>query len=629
MTRWALAVVLVFGLSIAAIAAPRGPIAIFGDSEFTEENGVVGGTGSAEDPYVIAGWDIDVTDDDVFGIQIENATAAFVLRGNVVRGGSDPEGAAIRVGFSSGGEIDGCMISDSLVGIEIVYSMDLTVKDCLINSLGVGLRVEGESSEEYRHDIGRTNLLNGQPIVYVYGADGETIEGEFASHITIAGSRNLTVQNNEVVNGDGILLAFVTDSTVTGNAIYRTTPVWSEHGMHLYRSDRNLVTGNSMWNNRLAGLQLGLSNDNQIIGNQLLANHTGARLFASDGNALEENVAFSNTVGFLLTGGSNGNELIGNVIQHENTKEGISIEYGSRNLVERNGLTDCEIGLGVAAPSSENTVFANTIVGGAYGIFVSGSLNTFEQNLVSQQSRGILFPETYGDTITRGNSFVRNVLADNANHVYTNLDSAENEFTENAFLGPAQRVVQDHGSNNRWTVDGIGNYWGWTSVTDEDGDGVGDDPIVVYVTEAKDVAPIVAVDPLEAGLGILSTLPARVVGLERSDGTSVSQQVVVAADGPGRWVGFRGFPEQFLPDYPGILFDYGREQDGRFTMSMVLFDLDIVFFDSAGLVVGRTTMTANDEELYTAESPFQYALELPAGTLEELGIGPESRLILP
>jgi uncharacterized membrane protein (UPF0127 family) len=64
-------------------------------------------------------------------------------------------------------------------------------------------------------------------------------------------------------------------------------------------------------------------------------------------------------------------------------------------------------------------------------------------------------------------------------------------------------------------------------------------------------------------------------------------------------------------------------------MSTVAFDLDIVFFNAAGEWVGSTTMVAQDPALYTAGVPFQYALELPSGSLEELGIDASSTLVLP
>lgn len=615
--------------SLGCFADTRGPISILGDSDFTTENGVVAGSGAVDDPYVIVGWEIVLGEGDAYGVQIENVTKAFVLRGLVIYNALSQDGAAIQIGFSEGGRLEGCAVSGALVGIKIVSSTDIEMVDCVIDSFGLGLRVEGETADEYRHTIDSTNLFNGRSIVYVYGADGATIEGEETSHITVAGSRNVTIAGNEVTDGDGITLAFVTDSTITSNASYRTNPVLTEHGIHLYQSDGNVVRDNTLGNNRLAGLQLTLSTDNEIEGNQFLANDTGLRLLASDGNEILNNIVFSNTTGMLLTGGSSDNRVIGNVVSHENTKQGISLDLAMRNLVERNGLANCEVGILLAKGAVENQIVANTIVSGAYGISLYGSFNEIERNLVSQQSRGIVFPETLGDSTTRGNTLRGNVFADNGSHLYTNLDSSGNTFTENAFLGNRDGMVLDRGTGNVWSLDGKGNYWGGTDIIDEDGDGIGDAPVTVYTAAVDDAAPLASIEPSEAGVGILSTLPTQTITVERGDGTSVEVEALRAIAGFERWAGFRGFPEEFLGAFPGILFDFEDEGERKFTMLTVLFDLDIAFFDGEGLLVGRTTMLANSEDLYTAEQPFRYAIELPAGSLDELSIGADAWLVMP
>ncbi|MEN3009655.1 MAG: hypothetical protein ABDI20_01510 [Candidatus Bipolaricaulaceae bacterium] len=40
----------------------RGPIVILSDQDFTAENGVVAGTGTPTDPYLLVGWTIRVRD---------------------------------------------------------------------------------------------------------------------------------------------------------------------------------------------------------------------------------------------------------------------------------------------------------------------------------------------------------------------------------------------------------------------------------------------------------------------------------------------------------------------------------------------------------------------------------------
>jgi len=73
----------------AAALTPHSAIFINGNADFTAANGVTGGTGTASDPYVIAGWDINVSQSPWHGqyyngpypgIGISDTDAHFVVR---------------------------------------------------------------------------------------------------------------------------------------------------------------------------------------------------------------------------------------------------------------------------------------------------------------------------------------------------------------------------------------------------------------------------------------------------------------------------------------------------------------------------------------------------------------------
>jgi parallel beta-helix repeat protein len=67
----------------------RPPIYISGDYDFTPQNGVVSGSGTETDPYVIAGWEIDLTNKNTrAGIYIEHTTASFVIRDCYIHDGA-------------------------------------------------------------------------------------------------------------------------------------------------------------------------------------------------------------------------------------------------------------------------------------------------------------------------------------------------------------------------------------------------------------------------------------------------------------------------------------------------------------------------------------------------------------
>ena len=90
--------------SLFSIFAPRAtastltshlPISIMGNADFTAANGVTGGTGTASDPYVIAGWDINVSQSPWHGqyyngpypgIGISDTDAHFVVRNVYIHG---------------------------------------------------------------------------------------------------------------------------------------------------------------------------------------------------------------------------------------------------------------------------------------------------------------------------------------------------------------------------------------------------------------------------------------------------------------------------------------------------------------------------------------------------------------
>lgn len=632
MIAWVLAAVAC--VAVAGLGASRGPITILGNGDFTEENGVLSGSGTAVDPYVIAGWEIGVPPGASYGVQIENVTAAFVLRGLILNGAGELDGAAIRIAFAAGGTIEDCTIASSVNGIEIASSTDVALRDNVLYVRGIGLRVTGESPSEYRHAIEPSNQLNDLPIHYYYGLDGDRIEGIETRHLTVAASRNVTVIGNSVLDGDGIHLAYVTDSTVIANVAGRDSNVLTEHAIHLYESDRNVVTANLIKNTRLAGIRLTLSSENEISGNRLGVCDTGIWLIGGEGNTIAENELLGCFTAVWLAGGTHDNLLSGNVIvgkvrEDDDRRQGLLLDQTSGNRIERNGLTECEIGVTVEAQATGNGFVSNTIVAGAYGIFLAGSYNDFEGNLVTQQARGILFPETYGKSITRGNRFTANVLGDNRHHLYTNLDCESNVFTENVFLGDALTLVSDRGTGNRWSDSGVGNYWGNARVEDADGDGIGDAPITVYPAAVQDDAPLASVVPAELRIGVLGTLPVGTVRVDRNDGTTAEVDALIAETFAQRWVGFRGFPASLLDGFPGILFVFEAEDELRFTMATVPFDLDIAFFDAAGDLVGSATMTALSSDLYTASEPFQYALELPSGDLEERSIGEGATLNLP
>ena len=80
-----------------------------------------------------------------------------------------------------------------------------------------------------------------------------------------------------------------------------------------------------------------------------------------------------------------------------------------------------------------------------------------------------------------------------------------------------------------------------------------------------------------------------------------------------------------LAENAGMLFVFSQESHLNFWMKNTLIPLDILYMDSAGVVVDIQTMHPQpgvpDSELrtYPSAAPAQYALEISAGLAESLG----------
>jgi len=79
----------------------------------------------------------------------------------------------------------------------------------------------------------------------------------------------------------------------------------------------------------------------------------------------------------------------------------------------------------------------------------------------------------------------------------------------------------------------------------------------------------------------------------------------------------------------GMLFIFDRPNILLFWMKNTLISLDIIFFDAEGLFVKSATMDPCGEEpcrVYNSEDNALYALEVPAGYVQRMGIGEGWRL---
>ncbi|MBC7221883.1 right-handed parallel beta-helix repeat-containing protein [Candidatus Bipolaricaulota bacterium] len=137
-----LGVLIMASLGMAQGWAPRPPIYIHGDQAFTWENGVVKGSGTPEDPYVIEGWIIDTRTQD-YGIYIDGTRAHFVIRNCQIR--YPQERAGIFLVNVRNGRIENNSIFGGRIAIHLLATQDVVITKNAIGFCDYGIIIEGAS----------------------------------------------------------------------------------------------------------------------------------------------------------------------------------------------------------------------------------------------------------------------------------------------------------------------------------------------------------------------------------------------------------------------------------------------------------------------------------------------------
>ncbi len=130
--------ILALGISAFAQWVPHDPIYIYGDKDFTWEKGVVRGSGTADDPYVIEGWVIDTLGYD-YGIYIDHTKAHFIIRNCLIR--YPQEKAGILLSAVENGRIEDCAIWGGHVGIQLLSARKVTITRTAIGYCDYGILV--------------------------------------------------------------------------------------------------------------------------------------------------------------------------------------------------------------------------------------------------------------------------------------------------------------------------------------------------------------------------------------------------------------------------------------------------------------------------------------------------------
>ena len=439
------------------------PIYISGDENFTEGNGVVDGSGTPSDPYLITGWEITTTSTDP-AIHIANTTASFVVKGLSLMA---PRFVA-RMSNASSFTVEDCLMQGS---VYLNDASSFAVEDCLVQ--------------------GSVSLMNG---CYDFSFVGNTLrylwfyscsDFRFESN-TITGpepmtdigmsvkySQDFVISRNELLDC-GLKIYGLTNATITDNSLGGRMDISPWQSVGPIGSYPIEISGNTLDGEPIMFVH---GQDRASIKNVAVG-----QLIVVYCDVVEiDNVELSDRAGIVVKSFQNATITISNCSVEDSTL-GIEIQGCGNVTITRCLLRDC-----------------------VAGVYINNGRNaTIENNLMDGCNRSIML-ESYRDAIIRQN-------------MISNTTSAIGFYSDNALIHSNCFInVVDPGlalhptlayDHVYWNADYPlgGNYWSNYSGTDEfsgpgqdqeGADGFGDTPYSNGM--AIDYYPLVEPPAIEFG----------------------------------------------------------------------------------------------------------------------------------
>ncbi len=271
--------------------------------------------------------------------------------------------------------------------------------------------------------------------------------------VFVAGHR-ATIENNVIENSlHGVYLKQVREGRVLGNRIRgKTTLLASAKPIEktLTAGAGELCETALNENERGNGIHQWNCERNFISGNEISDTRDGIYFSFTDHSRVENN-------------------------RVHHTRYGLHYMYSDHNVFDRNLFSQNAAGAAVMF-SREIVIRGNQFVDNrgsrAYGIlFQSNEQVRVENNVIRHNAVGLSFQQAIG-FVVRGNEVSNNYIGV---RFYGNSD--DNAFTENRLSQNLHPVdVDGAGSNNRWAVNGVGNFWGGEATFDLNRDGINDLP---------------------------------------------------------------------------------------------------------------------------------------------------------
>jgi parallel beta-helix repeat protein len=379
----------------------RSDIVIHGEGFFIVGNGVGYGI-KLNDVSNVSISHVNLAETNV-GIYLENSSKVTIDSCSVADGSY-----GIYLKESKNNIILGNRLS-SFYSIYLDHSGSNTLKNNQIKPHGLNFMVTGDLLADYINYVDSSNLIDGKSIIYWVSRQNTAVPSN-SSCVVLVNCKSIVVQNQQISNTQGILIAWTTNSTVTSNRLYENFA-----GIQVLHSSCIMVNGNQITENT-----------------GLVSGGDGINLVDSQFVTVVNNQAKGNWNGGITCNNSSKNQIIGN-----------AIDGNKRNGINLMGSSDFNL-------IAQNHLFNHTTNSrGAIYIEDSRNNNFVSNNLTDNGCWAIQLKGNQGNNTFYGNNFIHNSYRNTRN-----------------IPGAIQISTPGTANANFWDNGSFGNYW-----SDYDGDG--------------------------------------------------------------------------------------------------------------------------------------------------------------
>ena len=460
------------------------PIYIVGDADFTSENGVTGGSGTASDPYIIEGWEIESTT--THCIQVSGTYCPFVIRDCFIHGELEVDDhyysgvCNIYLNGCEGAAVENVIATHNDIGLRVMGGWNITVSSSNLSSNWYGVLAKELTELLISDSVVSYCRMNG---MYIGQADGFsvldcTMRFNRGNGLTIyqssAGSLTDNLLDSSHQRGIELLDAG------TQIAMYRNTLI--SDSIDLQNCDAECWAGILMdESNTVNGLPVlyyngvsGVTIDGAEAGEMIIAACENVTVTGSNIDGAEVGILVGYTEKCVITDSTFANIDVSAISLDSCAYVDISNCSAFSNGIAIRAMDCFELEIG------ENSFF-DTDTAVALTSCIQGEITS---NTISKNNVGVSLNNCSSILVTY------NTVATNIAFGIRSYGTHGCMIYHNDFLGWWTTLAQDTDSDNQWDggYPSGGNYWSdYTGVDEYSGpnqdqagpDGIGDTPYII------------------------------------------------------------------------------------------------------------------------------------------------------